>query len=496
MQRPNILVIHTDQHRIDCLGAYGNADIRTPNIDALAADGVTYRNSFCCFPVCTPSRYSLISGLYVHQHLGWTNHSTLPSGIDTFPRILRAAGYRTRAVGKMHFTPTYLDVGFDEMELAEQHGLGRWDDDYHRDLQSRGLADRLDLMDQVLEYRKDAPQEYHDCFGAAESDLPEEHHSTTWIGDRAAAAIAGWQQGGPNLLMAGFVKPHHPFDPPSPWSRMYDPEALSLLPGWTEEPLPRDVERKGGYFDYTRLTQGRLRRAMAMYYATISQIDHHVGRMIELLKDRSLYDQTLIVFTADHGDYMGFHHLLLKGNHMYDPLVKVPLVIKYPGRAGAGGASDALVNNVDVAPTILAQAGCRRGPFMPGLNLAAGGEGRDVVFAEGARGREYMARSKTRKLLLHRDPQRSLLFDLEADPMELNDLIGEPGRQGEAEELTRRIARWSLFDAPAPTNLDERAGIISAPNAQPLSKGHRPAVQAYYAEKMKDAARAVFGNGA
>ena len=141
-QHPNILLIHADQHRFDCLGAYGHPDIRTPNIDALAADGVRYENSFCPFPVCTPSRYSLLSGQYVHQHRGWDNHCTLPPGTETFPAILKQAGYKTAAVGKMHFTPTYLDVGFDEMVLAEQDGPGRWDDDYHRQLCVMGPCGR------------------------------------------------------------------------------------------------------------------------------------------------------------------------------------------------------------------------------------------------------------------------------------------------------------------------------------------------------------------
>ncbi len=490
--RPNVLIIHTDQHRFDCLGAYGNGDILTPNIDALAADGVTYRNSFCCYPVCTPSRYSLLTGLYVHQHLGWNNRSTLPSGIDTFPRMLRAAGYRTAAVGKMHFTPTYLDVGFEKMQLSEQDGPGRWDDDYHRDLMAAGLADRLDLMDQVMAYRKDAPQAYFDCFGAAESDLPEKHHSTTWIGDRAVETIAGWQDE-PNLLMVGFIKPHHPLDPPAPWSRVYDPHDLSLLPGWTESPLPRDIEHHRGYFDNTTLSEPRLRRAMAMYYATISQIDHHVGRTIDLLKQKGLYDDALIVFTADHGDYMGFHHLLLKGNYMYDPLVKVPLIVKYANGAGAGSISEALVNNVDLAPTILAQAGCERGQFMRGLDLATDTAGRDFIFTEGSRGREYMVRSRTRKLLVNIDRARSHFFDLVADPMEMHDLMHDPARQAEIAEFNRQLARWSLFDAPTPLHQDEHAAIIPAPNAQPLSKGHRPAIEAYYAERMKDAGAALFG---
>jgi len=184
-RRPNVLVLHVDQLRADCLGSYGNPDVKTPHIDRLAADSVRYANSFCAFPVCTPSRYSLLSGQYVHQHRGWDNRSTLSSAIATFPRIFRAAGYRTKAVGKMHFTPTYLDVGFDELMLAEQDGPGRWDDDYHRYLMHLGLVDRNDLEDQLSEYRQQAPREYWDACGAKVSNLPEIHHSTTWIAGRA-----------------------------------------------------------------------------------------------------------------------------------------------------------------------------------------------------------------------------------------------------------------------------------------------------------------------
>jgi arylsulfatase A-like enzyme len=149
VQGPNILVIHVDQRRTDGLGAYGNADTKTPNIDRLAADGIRYTNSFCPLPVCTPSRYSLLCGQYVHEHHGWTNRSALAPDIMTFPRILRKAGYRTKAVGKMHFTPTYLDVGFDELLLAERDGPGRWDDDCHRYLMHHVLVDRNDLEDQL-----------------------------------------------------------------------------------------------------------------------------------------------------------------------------------------------------------------------------------------------------------------------------------------------------------------------------------------------------------
>ncbi|MCP4640354.1 MAG: sulfatase-like hydrolase/transferase, partial [bacterium] len=342
MDRPNILLIHGDQHRIDCLGAYGNADIRTPHIDSLAGDGVRYDNSFCPYPVCTPSRYSLLSGMYVNEHRGWSNHCTLPPGTDTFPAMLKGVGYRTKAVGKMHFTPTYFDVGFEEMELAEQNGPGRWDDDYHRYLRDRGLVDGSDLEDQERNYRREARPEYWDTFGAMASNLPEEHHSTTWTADRAVDTLENWGAGG-NLLMVGFVKPHHPFDPPASWCDRYDPDALTLLPGWMDECPVHDVKMHKGYFPNDTLTEASLRRAMAHYYATIEQIDHHVGRMIDVLKRKGIYDNTMILYTSDHGELLGYHHMLLKGGFIYDALMKVPLVIKYPESSHAGSSTDALV---------------------------------------------------------------------------------------------------------------------------------------------------------
>jgi arylsulfatase A-like enzyme len=417
--------------------------------------------------------------------LGWTNRSTLPPGVPTFARVLKDAGFRTKAVGKMHFTPTYLDVGFEEMALAEQDGPGRYDDDYHRWLQQQGLCDRLDLIDQVREYRQDAPRVYWDAVGALESDLDEEHHSTTWIADRAVETLQAWQDGG-QLLMVGFIKPHHPFDPPAPWSQMYAPEALTPLPGWTEECLPQDVAFSRGYFPHEQLTAARLRRAMAFYYATISQIDHHVGRMIDCLKRKGLYDNTLIVYTSDHGDYMGFHHLLLKSNYMYDPLVKVPLIVKYSQQARAGEQSSVLVNNVDLAPTLLRCAGCDVPSSMLGLDLSSDVRGHDVVFAEGGGGRVYMARSRTHKLLLCRDNARSQFFDLERDPLEMDNAIGDDGVQAQVAELRDALGRWALFDAPSRVYRDERAPVIRGDNVPSFDDGHQARASTYFRRKMNE----------
>jgi len=483
--KPNVLVIHTDQHRIDCLAAYGNPDVRTPNINSLAADGVRYENSFCPYPVCTPSRYSLLSGLYVHEHRGWTNHSTLPPGTPTFASILRDNGYKTKAVGKMHFTPTYLDLGFDELALAEQNGPGRWDDDYHRELRRHNLVDRNDLEDQLSEYRRNARREYWKTFGALPSNLPEKFHSTQWIGDRAAETLQAWGPSG-HLLMVGFIKPHHPFDPPKERCDDYDPAKLTLLPGWTNTCFPRDLALSRGYFPHETLSEPALRRVMAYYYATIEQIDQQVGRMLDILKRKGLYDNALIIFTSDHGEYMGFHHMLLKGNYMYDPLVKVPLIVKYPRSKQRGTVSNALVSNVDVAPTIIKQAHLEPARTMRGRDLTQPAQERDLVFAENRRGRHAMARSRTRKLILSDRKGASLFFDLEKDPLEKVNLFDNPAYQSEIQMYTNAINNWRSVDELPTVYLDENAPRINQPNAPALRDGHREAMKAYFARKMRE----------
>lgn len=487
MTRPNILLIQADQHRYDCIGAYGNPDVRTPHIDSLAADGVRYENSFCPFPVCTPSRYSFLTSLYPRQHLGNSNHCTIPAGLPTFPKTLRENGYHTAAVGKMHFTPTYLDVGFERMRLAEQNGPGRYEDDYHRWLQAEGLAHRVDLTDQEREFRRHAPEEYWRTFGALESDLDEAHHSTTWIGDWALEEVAGWEGGG-HLLMVSFIKPHHPFDPPAPWSRMYDPDALTLLPGWTDACLPADTAFRPGYFDNTTLTEAALRRVMAYYYATISQIDFQVGRLLALLREKGLYDDALIVYNSDHGEFLGFHHLLLKGNHMYDPLVKVPLIVKFPGGLRAGEASAELVNSLDVGPTLLRWAGCEIPQSWAGADLTAGVD-RQVIFAESGRGGEVMARTRRHKLLLNADPDQCLFFDLARDPLEMDNRYADPACQAEIARLRDGLLHWALFDQPSPVHLDEAAPLIDGPNVyrpgDPDAQKQRSERVAWFAKEME-----------
>lgn len=479
-KRPNILLVITDQQRWDTVRAWGNPDIYTPNLDALTSDSVYFSSAFCTHPVCTPSRYSVLSGLYMHQHGAMTNRSTLSPGIPTFPRLLKQAGYRTAAVGKMHFTPTYLDVGFEQMNLAEQDGDGRLDDDYHRALKDNGLLDMTDLVDQRAEFRSHAGSDYWRSFGALPTNLPEEWYSTAWIGTQGLQHIRAWCDGG-NALMVGFIKPHHPFDVPATWSGRYDPAALSVRPGWTERVPEHDVSYTQAYFPNQTLTEPALRQVMARYYASISQIDQQIGHMIAVLRDSNLYDNTMIIFTSDHGEYLGFHHLLLKGGYPYDPLIRVPLLVKFPGQDHAGEENDMLTSLIDVAPTILRQAGIDPPANMLGLDLANPRNPRSTIFVEGRAG-SYVARTISHALIWCGNEQQSLLFDLNNDPYQLHNLINDPNCQTVKDNLSRAIVRWQLFEAPRPPFSDPTARSITTHKPDGISAPSREEMLAYFAQ--------------
>ena len=422
MQKTNVVIIHTDQHRQECLGVYGNKDVRTPHIDSIASDGIVYTNHFCCYPVCTPSRYSLLTGMYASAHRGLDNNCTLPQGLSTFAKELRNAGYRTAAVGKMHFTPTYLDAGFDFLTLAEQDGIGRFDDDYHKYLRERGLLDEIDLYDQRQEYRKNAPAEYFDSFGAKRSDLDCEHHSTTYITNAALEQIEQFDDDQKNLLMVGYIKPHHPMDPPEPYSSMYDPGSLTLLDGYTEQIPDIDLEKGWHYFDFTKLDENKLRFVMSQYYGNITHIDDGVGLIIDKLKEKGIYDDSLIIFTADHGEYLGFRHLLLKSNYMYDPLVKIPLIIKYPVSWQKTGEDDSLSSNIDIAKTILSVCKVKCPHSMQAFDLSRA-ERRETVICEFPIWKHaHMVRTQEYKLLISSDEKKYRLFDLVNDRLETTDV--------------------------------------------------------------------------
>jgi arylsulfatase A-like enzyme len=347
------------------------------------------------------------------------------------------------------------------------------------------LVDVIDLIDQRQEYRKNAPEEYWKSFGTITTNLPDEFYSTNWIANHAIETLREWDQSG-NMLMVGFIKPHHPFDPPKKWAEMYDPDELELLPGWTEKPISYDISKNPGYFPNAELTDSTLRKSMAYYYASITQIDYEVGRMIKILKDKGIYDNTIIIYTSDHGEHLGYHHQILKGGNLYESIMKVPLIIKYPDSQYAGTESYKLVSNVDLAPTILHLAGLESLESMSGYDLRDDSFDREYLFGHAWFGNQAMARSKRYKLVHDRNGE-SLFFDLENDPWEMNNLYNDTNYQDEIKSHLIAIVNWQGTDSLLNDNyLDEYAPIISQPNATTFDDGHRDRIIEYFKRKMTE----------
>ena len=380
MNRPNILLISADQLRYDCIGAMGNGAIRTPHIDALAHGGITFQHAYTPATICVPARQSILTGQAPSAHGAMSVRSAIPEQRDTLVKRLRDEGYRTAAFGKMHFWPVYADYGFDHMELAEQDGPGWKLDDYHaRYLQEHGLVDQWDLWDQQEPFRRTAPKVYWDSYGAAASELPEEHYHTHWIADRTIAWLEGEAQAStaPFFAWTSFIKPHHPFDPPRPYDALYDPSDVPLPPRdelWRSKPLLTELgDPRLGYFDTRGMDEDRLRHVVALYYGLVTHLDHHLGRILAAIDRLGMAETTTVVFTSDHGDYLGQYGLFLKHpNVPYDALARVPLIVRPAGANHdvAGTRSEALVSTMDLLPTMLARAGINAPAYVQGRDLS------------------------------------------------------------------------------------------------------------------------------
>jgi arylsulfatase A-like enzyme len=461
MAKTNLLVLFVDQLRKDALGPYGNRQVITPALDSLAQESEVFSNHFCSFPVCTPSRYSFLSGLYANEHGGWTNRSTLGTDCPTFPRSLKDNGYHTVAVGKMHCTPTYLDTGFEKMTLSEQDGSGRFADDYHLYLMNNHQIDSVDVIDQRAEYRQKASKDYFDSFGVALSNLPEEFHSTSYVTDQAVKQLEGWKEEG-EALMVSYIKPHHPFDPSLKFLQMYEGRKIDLLPGYTPSVSDWDYSYNHGYFDNAKLDEETAKEMTRYYYASITQIDFGIKKIIEVLKARNLYDSTQIIFTSDHGDFLGFHHMALKQNHMYDPLLAIPLMIKYPNRKA--GECSSLSDNTQIANEIMTSLGF---PSENGMNCHDMHTQREYVLAmnrQNFRGKEqtcYSVRSHRFKLLVTGSLDDVTLFDLKADPLETQDLSDREEYRDLVSKMKTYLANELLFIHAPRNQVHHEAKVVS-----------------------------------
>jgi arylsulfatase len=440
----NILFITCDQLRRDTLGCYGDPIVQTPHIDALAEGGVRFTQTYTAYPVCGPNRGSLVTGRYPTVHGLTHNGVILPQREMTMMEALRRRGYATYGVGKTHFGPQWrfppdggplvdptpdLAVnpqpegwelpwyGFERVLITEDHKIGPYED-Y---LNCHGYS----IWDDPHSFSY--PQ--HQCVRSA---YPVEHHQTTWIGDRAVEFLEQHPPEQPFFLWASFVHPHHPFTPPAPYDTMYDPADMPA-PRWLAgeaESWPEAYRRKhyarrqgvlGGHEDIgmDAISDDEWRRVRAFYYGMITLIDVQVGRLMETLRRQGMLEETVIVFTSDHGEMLGDHHLVFKGT-TFDEVTGVPLIVTRPGEAQAGAQRDLLTNSIDIMPTILDAVGVPIPAGVQGVSLLPALDDatltvRDATLIENV-GVRRSVRTHDALLTWHGYGQLGELYDLRRDP--------------------------------------------------------------------------------
>jgi arylsulfatase A-like enzyme len=467
--RPNILVLMTDQQRFDALGCAGNPHIHTPNLDRLAGGGVRFSNCYVQNPICSPSRASFATGLYPRNHGLWANGVELPAGLKILSKTLADAGYDCGMAGKQHLAAC---SNIDEPRLDDGYRVYRWSHDpihpspansYHLWLNKHHPA----IYKTLVADRQGAAAESGNVAKSATAAnvVPVEAHYSRWIADETIDFISQ-DRSGPFYFMANFFDPHHPFGAPPPFRELYDADEIPLPVGSVDElagkpAVQRAYSRKSyaghapGFQDYT---EAELREARAGYYAMVSLIDAELGRILDALDAAGATEDTLVIFTSDHGEMLGDHAIMLKGPMLYDAVARVPLILSWPGKIPAGAVQDQLVQNIDLTATIL-DAGEAAGTMpVQGASLLplVRGDGtswrrwalceyRDSGHGGQTPVRTTMLRYEQTKLVVwHRNADDSLpgegeLYNLAADPDELDNLYHHRSARNLRERMKDRL---------------------------------------------------------
>ncbi len=366
LKKPNILFIMCDQMRWDALACNGNDVIQTPHLDGLAASGVNFRNSFTPNPICVPARASLTTGYYPHKCTGTKeNKGSIKEGFPLLGEELNHRGYETYVAGKLHYNP-YQPLG----EKRTTHGLktvelaesGRILQMYDPEGKLSGLEDYHDYLTTVGwgGYERGHGLGNNDVYPAP-SPIPQEHYVDTWVADRSIEMMNQHLEKKPNqpfFMWASFPKPHSAFDPPRPYDEMYDPrdtpQPIGNLDILKDRGLDLFVQRHYKYI-WDLLSPAAQKVIKAYYFGLISHQDKQVGKLLNFLEEQGLKEETIVVFTSDHGETLGDFGLYFKQN-FYNGSVRVPLMISWPGTIKLG-ISDELVGLQDLLPTLMSLIG-------------------------------------------------------------------------------------------------------------------------------------------
>ena len=366
---PNIIVFIADQLRYDALGCNGNQYVKTPHIDAIAADAVVFDNAYVCQPLCVPQRCSMLTGLYPSSHGSNCNGIPLDESLPVYPELLRQFGYQTFAAGKLHFAPISREFGpnpyepgevpnkmpyygFEAVEFIEGEGSG-----YVRMLNHSGFPCKNPHDD--LSYDHDGP------FQTTIDHLPEALNRSTYVADKSLHFLQNRDQTKPFLMHCSFWDPHHPFVIPASFEDLYNPDEMPLPIPYSAEDFDNLPQHFKKFYERNWPEQGKSfakhstadwQRIIAHYYGMISLMDKNIGRIMAGLRENNLEQDTIIIFVSDHGELLGDHGLALKGTFHYEGTLKVPLMVNYPKQYKAGRVATRVMS-YDIMPTILDFAG-------------------------------------------------------------------------------------------------------------------------------------------
>ena len=447
--RPNLLYIHSDQHSPYVTGCYGDSLVETPHLDALAARGVTLDNTYCPSPICVPSRMSMLSGRYPHENAVWTNSHMLDSGIPTFAHAMGAGGYRPVLLGRMHAVGPDQLHGYAE-RLVGDHGANRTGGSGNGGHGTGGAGPTRSSLEESG-HGQSAYQVHDEDVTAA----------TVHYLDRLGVQKRAGQPAEPFSLSVGFMLPHQPFIArKEDYERYYD----RISPPKNPEPFGDHLHPHIKYWrekcGIVEVSEAEIKRSRAAYWALVYRMDVLIGQILTALRENDLEDNTLVVYSSDHGEQVGEHGLWWKQT-FYEDSVKVPAILAWPGRLPEGARCDKVISSLDLNATMIDALNCPKLPhsrgrtLLPLLTDPENAEWDNVAYSEFCQNKRGGGGEFPEEGVYHRMVRRDnfklnyyhgqpcQLFDLDADPRELNDLAGNPAYAEIVEKLTAEaLAGW------------------------------------------------------
>jgi arylsulfatase len=461
---PNILWICTDQQRFDTIQGLSNPIVKTPNLEKFMHDSVTFTNAFVQTPICSPSRGSFLTGRYPHVTSLRANGQRIRPSERLVPRILADYEYTCGLAGKLHLSPCF--GGRVEDRIDDGYEVFHWSHDISD--QWPGRNDWYVWLERQGIKLPKFPAQQH-VWGMP---IDPKYSQTAWCADMAIQFMRQQTVFNPWMFSCNIFQPHHPFYPTAEYLSHYDPAKMPD-PAYREgelanKPIFQTVDHNGAYagtdISFAKTSAEEHRMVTAAYYAMIEQVDTEVGRMLQVLEETGQADNTIVIFMSDHGEMLGDHGIYLKGPYFYDCLTRVPLMIRWPGRFKQGTKVDALVELVDLAPTLLEAAGIPVSSGMQGRSLmpllmGQTSEHRDSVYIEYLDANAAYAippmlssvRTREWKLTLCDKPRSGELYDLQKDPGEFTNLWNDPHHKDAQEVMLQNlVARMIETTDPLP----------------------------------------------